>query len=104
MKYFESYIAKYFRIDKFAVIMKSESVSPQERSIINKTTAPLGVIFESNGVLLQCVERSHVSIPQEACSGCFFKDKTCPKSQCSVFGRTDGKNVWFVEVSKEDAI
>lgn len=82
---------------------KSESISPQERSIINKTTTPLGAVFESNGVYLRCVERASVGSPQEACRGCFFaiNNVTCPKSQCSSFGRTDGRNVWFVEVSKE---
>lgn len=85
------------------VMRKSESISPQERSIINKTTTPVGAVFESNGVFLRCVERPRVDSPQEACRGCFFaiKNVTCPKSQCSKFGRTDGRNVWFVEVSKE---
>ena len=82
----------------FAVVM-----SPQERSIINKSTFPVGEVFESNGRYLRCVERPYVPSPQEACSGCFFavNNLTCPKSQCSSFGRTDGRNVWFVEVSKE---
>lgn len=78
----------------------SKSMSPQERSIVNKSTIPLGTIFSSNGTYVQCVLRPHVESPQDACLGCFFRDKTCPKSQCSCFGRTDGRNVWFVEVSK----
>lgn len=83
--------------------MKERSVNPQIRSIINKTTFPVGEVFESNGVLLRCVERPPVDSVQDACRGCFFSINylTCPKSQCSVFGRKDGKNVWFVEVSKE---
>ena len=34
--------------------------------------------------------------------GCYFgiNNLTCPKSQCSSFGRNDGKNVWFVVVSE----
>jgi hypothetical protein len=87
---------------KFAVVM-SKSVKPQERSIINKTTMPIGEVFESNGVMLRCVERPYISDWKDACIGCFFSvhNVTCPKSQCSRFGRTDGKNVWFVEVCKE---
>ena len=71
-------------------------VSPQERSIINKSTIPLGVVFASNGTWVRCVLRPYIDIPMNGCDGCFFKDKTCPKSQCSSFGRTDGNNVWFV--------
>ena len=78
----------------------SRSVSPQERSIINKSTRPIGVVFASNGAMVECIERPYVGVPMDSCSGCFFKDKTCPKSQCSSFGRTDGRNVWFVEVAK----
>lgn len=73
-------------------------MSPSVRSIINKTTFPLGGVLKSNGVLVKCIERPYVRLSMDACSGCFFRDKTCPKSQCSSFGRTDGKNVWFVEV------
>lgn len=79
---------------------KSSAMSPQERSIINKSTCPIGSEIESNGIRVRCVERPVVSCVQDACIGCYFKDVTCPKSQCSSFGRTDGKNVWFVEVSK----
>ena len=79
---------------------REEPMSPQVRSVINKETFPLGGEFESNGVLLRCVLRDGVVSHQDACSGCYFVDKHCPKSQCSSFGRTDGKNVWFVEVSK----
>lgn len=77
-----------------------EPMSPQVRSVINKETFPLGGEFESNGVRVRCVLRDRDVSHQEACSGCYFVDKHCPKSQCSSFGRTDGKNVWFVEVSK----
>ena len=78
----------------------SKVVSPQERSIINKCTFPIGEVFESNGVLVKCILRPRIDLPMNGCEGCFFRDKTCPKSQCSSFGRTDGKNVWFVEVGK----
>lgn len=79
---------------------REDPMSPQERSIINRTTFPIGGVFESNGTRVRCIERPFVLCVQDACSGCFFSDRTCPKSQCSSFGRTDGKNVWFVEVSK----
>ena len=88
---------------KFAVVMNRDVVTPSERGVINKTTIPVGEVFESHGRMLMCIERPWVVSPLEACSGCFFSvnNVTCPKSQCSVFGRTDGRNVWFVEVTKE---
>ncbi len=88
---------------KFADVMGREVITPSERSVINKTTIPVGEVFESHGRMLMCIERPRVGSPLEACRGCFFSvnNVTCPKSQCSIFGRTDGRNVWFVEVSKE---
>lgn len=81
----------------FASVMKD---SRQSRSIMKKTTYPLGYEFESRGVLLRVVERPELEYPCEACKGCFFVGySTCPKSQCSSLGREDGLNIWFVEVS-----
>lgn len=64
---------------------------------------PIGTVFRSNGVMLRCVEADYVDLPRDACSGCYYSQNylTCPKSQCSALGRTDRRNVWFVEVSKE---
>lgn len=89
--------------------MSTDSFTPQERSILFKTTMPLGTEFRSNGVILRCVERPDVEYPKDACSGCFYSRNyaTCPKSQCSSIGRKDSRNVWFVEVgelSKEENI
>lgn len=72
------------------------------RHLETHTTFPIGYEFESSGVLLRCIERPEVSHCSDACRGCYFcvNNLTCPRSQCSSFGRTDGKNVWFVEVSK----
>ena len=83
--------------------MSTRESKPQVRSIVEKCTTPIGEIFSSNGVYLQCVERPEVEYPRDACLGCYYSRNylTCPKSQCSSFGRTDGKNVWFVEVCKE---
>ena len=80
--------------------MVQKAGSPVERSIIYKTTTPIGEVFRSNGVYLKCVERDEVVFPRDACKGCYYSQNylTCPKSQCSSFGRTDGKNVWFVKV------
>lgn len=74
---------------------------PSMKHIENHTTYPIGHEFKSNGVRLVCIERPFVSWC-DACRGCYFSEHnlTCPKSQCSSFGRTDGKNVWFVEVVK----
>lgn len=79
-------------------------MSPAERSIIEKTTYPIGYVFSVGDVLLKCIERPWNPCPQENCKGCYFSDayKTCPPSQCSSFGRTDGKNVWFVEVNDHE--
>lgn len=80
--------------------MIKDLVTPQEKSILFKTTMPVGTEFMSNGVLLRCVLRPEVEYVKDACSGCFYSRNyvTCPKSQCSSFGRRDGLNVWFVEV------
>lgn len=73
------------------------------RHLENRTTYPLGYEFVSSGVLLRCVERPELLCCSDACRGCYFRihNLTCPKSQCSSFGRTDGRNVWFVEVSQD---
>lgn len=71
-----------------------------ERNVECSTTYPIGYEFESRGVLVRCVERPYVDYIADACSGCFFRKGTCPKSQCSSFSRADGRNVWFVEVSR----
>ena len=80
--------------------MSITETTPAERSVINKTTIPLGMEFEHCGVLLRCVERPYIECTRDACSGCYFANRHCPKSQCSRFGRTDERNVWFVEVKK----
>ena len=82
---------------------KKKLLSPAERSIVEKTTYPIGEVFEIGGIYVKCIERPRIECPQDACRGCYFSEKykTCPPSQCSSFGRTDGKNVWFVKVSNE---
>lgn len=84
----------------FVVVMKKEHHSMKH--VDSHTTFPVGYEFWSNGVLLRCVERPEVSSWVDACSGCYFgvNNLTCPKSQCSMFGRNDGKDVWFVEVTE----
>lgn len=79
-------------------------MTPQERSVIERITMPIGAVFRSNGVYLKCVEADYVEFPRDACRGCYYSQNylTCPKSQCSSLGRTDGKNVWFVEVGAEE--
>ena len=77
------------------------SSDPNLSSMYMRTTYAIGYEFESRGVLLRVVERPELQYPAEACRGCFFSGySTCCKSQCSSFGRTDGKNVWFVPVSE----
>lgn len=76
---------------------------PSMKHVEGHTTFPIGYEFESYGVRLVCIERPYVSHWGDACKGCYFgvHNLTCPKSQCSCFGRTDGRNVWFVEVNAE---
>jgi hypothetical protein len=73
------------------------------RHLESHTTYPLGYEFWSNCVLLRCVERPVALHWTDACRGCYFgiNNLTCPNSQCSSFGRNDGRNVWFVEVTNE---
>lgn len=81
--------------------MEERVMTPEERSILKKTTFPLGYEFRSHGTVVRVVERPPLEFPCEACKGCFFVGyPTCPRSQCSSIGREDGINVWFVEVSK----
>lgn len=82
--------------------MSERVISPALKSVLQRVTLPIGEVISVNGVLVRCVERppiSRISV-SDACSGCYFRrfNKTCPPSQCSSFGRTDGKNVWFVEL------
>lgn len=81
-------------------MVKERPLSPSLKSVVQRVTYPLGEEFSINGVLLRCVERPRVGHASDACSGCYFslENKTCPPSQCSSFGRTDGRNVWFVRV------
>ena len=80
--------------------MGKKLLSPSERSVVERTTYEVGSIYDIGGISLRCIERPYVSCPQDACKGCYFciEKKTCPPSQCSSFGRTDGKNVWFVPI------
>lgn len=77
-------------------------MTSEQRSVVKMFTTPIGEVLHMDGVDVVCVERPFISCPQDACKGCWFSInyKSCPPSQCSKFGRTDGKNVWFVEVSK----
>ena len=85
--------------------MSENQLSPAMKSVLSRTTYPIGEVFEVNGVRIRCIKRPYVEYVAMACSGCYFsqENKTCPPSQCSVFGRTDGKNVWFVKEEEEDA-
>lgn len=86
--------------------MKERLLTPAMKSVVQRTTTPIGEVLDVNGVLVKCIARPYVQCAYDACSGCYFSiaNKTCPPSQCSSFGRTDGRNVWFVEVSKEDVL
>ena len=94
------------KVFNFVDVMSELVMTPQERSVIDRITMPIGTVFRSNGVYLKCVEASYVELPRDACSGCYYSQNylTCPRSQCSAFGRTDGMNVWFVEVSAEEYV
>ena len=80
--------------------MSKLKLTPVERSMMRKDTLPLGSVIRSNGVLLKVVLRDEGLLPRDACRGCYYSQNylTCHKSQCSSFGRTDGRNIWFVKV------
>lgn len=85
--------------------MSKLSISPKVRSVMKRETYVLGHEFYSYGHRLRVVRRPELDFPCEACKGCFFMGySVCPKSQCSSFGREDGINVWFVEVSSDEDI
>ena len=94
----ETFVSLCF-INVYICIVMNE-LSPQQKSVLRKVTVDVGSVLDINGVLLKCVERPsvHSMHVSEACSGCYFskENKTCPPSQCSSFGRKDGRNVWFV--------
>lgn len=71
-----------------------------KRSRIPRTDIPVGSTFFRKGKEYMCVRRERVVLPSEACSGCAFNqsDAKCSGLRCSRFDRSDGNNVWFVEV------
>ena len=72
------------------------------RSRIPRTDIRVGSTFWRKGKEYVCVRRRRVDLPSEACSGCaFVSDQKCYGLRCSKFDRSDGNNVWFVEVSDE---
>lgn len=81
-------------------------MSPSERSIVEKTTYAVGSVTLVGDAYVRCVERPHLDCTQDCCKGCYFSQeyKPCPPSQCSSFGRTDGKNVWFIKVDNHEDV
>lgn len=51
----------------------------------------------------ECLERSRVDVPEDACRGCAFRNgrPACGDLQCSRWDRADGKNVWFGRVERK---
>ena len=71
-----------------------------QRSRIPRRDIRIGETFEKKGVEYRCVRRGEVRVPSEACSGCDIlrHSNHCEAPRCSKWDRTDGQNVWFVEV------
>jgi hypothetical protein len=90
---------QFVSVSYYICIVMSK-LSAHERSILSHTTVNIGSVFDVGGVKLACIERPPVATMHaaDACIGCYFskENKTCPPSQCSSFGRLDGRNVWFV--------
>lgn len=73
-----------------------------QRSRIPRTDIAVGDSFFRKGREYVCIRRPKLSSPSEACSGCSFgaSEVKCHGLRCSVFDRSDGNNVWFVEVER----
>lgn len=85
------------------------AAAAEERSVESKrarlplTEIPVGGTVRQSGRLFRCVERpGDVWPPSEACSGCSISGLYlgCGDLKCSVFDRSDGRDVWFVEVAE----
>lgn len=83
-------------LDALALARAAET----RRSRLPVREIPLGGTLRVSGHLLRCVERpADVWPPSEACSGCAVARLYlgCGDLKCSVFDRSDGRNVWFEE-------
>lgn len=60
---------------------------------------PIGGRITVRGVEYRCVERPRIVCCSDACSGCDFsrKYRCCDSVRCSVFDRSDGRFVWYIE-------
>lgn len=85
------------------------AAAAEERSVESKrarlprTEIPVGGTVRQSGRLFRCVERpGDVWPPSEACSGCSISGLYlgCGDLKCSAFDRSDGRDVWFVEVGE----
>lgn len=92
-----------FTPEQFAFARRAVEVANADakRSRIPRTDIPVGGTFYRKGKEYVCIRRPRLSLPSEACSGCSFNasDVKCHGLRCSVFDRSDGNNVWFVESS-----
>ena len=61
---------------------------------------PIGETIVLRGKKYRCIRRPNV-IPRNACLGCAFFGGHCPpRLQCTRSERSDGKFVWFEEVTE----
>lgn len=79
-----------------SAIYVANSDAPKAR--MPRTDIPVGGVLHKNGRAYRCVVRDEVSSPADACSGCGLRERPCYGVRCSSFDRSDGGNVWFIEV------
>ena len=91
-----------FSDDQVSFALRAIEIANRDakRSRIPRTDIGIGDTFFRKGKEYRCIRRDWVSLPCEACSGCAFNqsDAKCSGLRCSRFDRSDGNNVWFVEV------
>lgn len=94
-----------FTPEQYAFARRAVEVANADakRSRIPRTDIPVGGSVYRKGKRYECILRPGVSLPSEACSGCSFNvsEFKCIGLRCSRFDRSDGNNVWFVEVGDE---
>lgn len=72
--------------------------SDAPKSRMPRKDVALGEMVVKNGISYRCVLRPEISTPADACLGCGMKDRPCSGIRCSSFDRSDGLNVWFLEI------
>jgi len=97
---YEEYIAKWNRAFKEIEIKevlseKAEEDTIKDYSDASKVEPKVGEVFKYNGMTLKCVEG-------DSCEDCVLTKTDCNPTECRQSKRSDGKMVFFVDVSKTE--